>query len=167
MRAIRLRVRAPSGEIRVSAPRGVSRDLVLRFVESRLPWIHEQQEKMRTLPPERIWQPLDAATKKQYRAQLLEQLPPLIARYEQALDVSVASFNLRHMKTRWGSCHRHRRHICFNLELAKHSLSQLEYVVAHELAHLRVVAHNQHFYALLDTVMPDWRERKKALSHGH
>lgn len=166
MRSIRLRVCAPSGEVKVSAPRAVSREMIRQFVEAKLPWIREHQQKIRSRPAPQVWQPFDAATKKKYQAQLHEQLPPLIARYEQALGVSVASYNLRQMKTRWGSCHPRKRHICFNLELAKYSVALLEYVVAHELAHLRVAAHNHRFYALLDEVMPDWRERKKGLRDG-
>jgi predicted metal-dependent hydrolase len=166
MKSIRLRVCAPSGDVKLSAPRGVSQDVVRRFVEAKLPWIRDHRQKIRNCPPVRVWQRFDKATQQQYRAQLLEQLPPLIARYEKLLDVSVASFNLRHMKTRWGSCHTRKRHICFNLELARYPLAQLEYVIAHELAHLRVAAHNHRFYALLDEVMPDWRERKKLFRDG-
>jgi len=166
MRSIRLRVCAPSGEVKVSAPRVVSRDIIRQFVEAKLPWIREHQQKIRQRPPAQRWQRFDKATQQQYRAQLHEQLPPLIARYEQALGVTVASYNLRHMKTRWGSCHTRKRHICFNLELARYPVALLEYVVVHELAHLRVAAHNHRFYALLDEVMPDWRERKKGLRDG-
>jgi predicted metal-dependent hydrolase len=166
MKSIRLRVCAPTGEVKLSAPRGVSQDVIRRFVETKLPWIRDHRQKIRSLPPALVWQRFDKATQQQYRAQLLEQLPPLIARYEQALNVSVASFNLRHMKTRWGSCHPRKRHICFNLELVRYSHAQLEYVVVHELAHLRVAAHNHRFYALLDEVMPDWRERKKVFRDG-
>ena len=166
MRSIRLRVCAPAGDVQVSAPRGMRRAVIQQFVEAKLPWIRAHQEKIRSRPAPRVWQPFDAATQKQLQAQLHEQLPPMIKRYEQALGVSVASYNLRHMKTRWGSCHPRKRHICFNLELAKYPVALLEYVVAHELAHLRVAAHNHRFYALLDEVMPDWRERKKGLRDG-
>ena len=163
MRAIRLRVCASSGAVKVSAPRHVSREIIHRFVEEKLPWIREHQQKVLLRPPVPQWQRFDKATQQQYRAQLSAQLPPLIARYEQALKVSAASFSLRHMKTRWGTCNTRSRHITFNLELARYPLAQLEYVVAHELAHLRVAGHGPRFHALLDEVMPDWRERKQVL----
>lgn len=166
MRSIRLRVCAPAGEVKVSAPCGVSRDRVREFVEAKLPWIREHQQKIQARPPQPVWQRFDNATQQQYRAQLLEQLPLLIAHYEKRLKVSVAGFRLRHMKTRWGTCNTRSHCITVNLELARYPLAQLEYVVAHELAHLRVAGHDRRFYALLDEVMPDWRERKQVLKDG-
>lgn len=161
MKSIRLRVCPPTGEVRVSAPRGLHNQVIEQFIHSRLDWIREHQQRIRKHPQAHLWQPLDTATRQQYRHQLEQQLPPLIARYEKALQVSVCSFNLRHMKTRWGTCNTRRRHICFNLELARRAPEALEYVVAHELAHLREAGHNKRFYALMDEVMPDWRERKR------
>lgn len=163
MKNIRLRICAPGGEVRVSAPKYVRPEVLEKFIHAKLDWIREHQQKMLSRPPTASWQRLEGPLKAQYRQQLLAQLPPLIAHYEKALQVSVKSFSLRHMKTRWGSCHTQRHHICFNLELAKYSPLCLAYVVAHELAHLRVAGHNPRFYALLDEVMPDWREHKAVL----
>ena len=166
MRSIRLRVCAPGGEVKVSAPRAVSREIIRRFVEEKLPWIRAHRQKVLSRPPAPLWQRLDRATEQRYRAQLLQHLPPLIAHYEKALRVSAGALTLRHMKTRWGTCNTRSRRITLNLELAKYASGALEYVVAHELAHLRVAGHNKRFYALLDEVMPDWRERRKVLREG-
>lgn len=166
MKTLRLRVCAPDGAVRLSAPRRVSDDVLKAFVRSKLPWIRAHQAKIRARPPALAWQPLDAATKRRYRAQLLEQLPSMIAHYEQALGVKAKHITLRHMKSRWGTCNTRSHRITFNLELARHSTAALEYVVAHELAHLRVAGHNKKFYGLLDAVMPDWRERRRELREG-
>lgn len=162
MKNIRLRVCVPDGTVKVSAPKGVRTEMLEKFLHTKLDWIREHQQRVRNHPPA-TWQPIVGQLKLQYRQQLLEQLPPLIARYEQALQVSVKSFGLRHMKTRWGTCNTRRHHICFNLELARRAPEALEYVVAHELAHLRVPGHGKRFHALMDDVMPDWRARKLTL----
>jgi len=163
MRSIRLRVCASTGDVKVSAPLGISREIVQRFIEEKLPWIREHQQKVRAQPPRAVWQRFDKAQQKLYCAQLLEQLPPLIDRYEKALQVSVKDIRFRHMKTRWGTCNTRSHCICLNLELARRPAEALEYVVAHELAHLRVPGHGKRFYALMDEVMPDWRARKLTL----
>lgn len=163
MKNIRLRICLPGGEVRVSAPKHVRSEVLQGFIHSKLDWIRQHQQKIRSRPSAPSWQPMEGSLKSQYRQQLLEQLPPLIARYEQALQVVVKDISLRHMKTRWGTCNTRTHRVCFNLELARRSPEALEYVVAHELAHLRVPGHNPRFYALLDEVMPDWRERRRAL----
>jgi len=163
MKNIRLRVCVPGGEVKVSAPKHVRSDVLEKFIHTKLDWIREHQQKIRSRPSLPPWQRIDGELKRQYRQQLLEQLPPLIARYERALQVSVKDIGLRHMKTRWGTCNTRTHRVCFNLELARRSPEALEYVVAHELTHLRVPGHGKRFYALMDEVMPDWREQRRAL----
>jgi len=163
MKNIRLRVCVPDGEVKVSAPKHVRADVLEKFIHTKLDWIREHQQRVRSRPSLPPWQRIDGELKRQYRQQLLEQLPPLIAHYEKALQVSVKDIGLRHMKTRWGTCNTRTHRVCFNLELARRSPEALAYVVAHELAHLRVPGHNKRFYALLDDVMPDWRVQRRAL----
>ena len=68
------------------------------------------------------------------------------------------------MTTEWGSCTKARRTIRFNLRLAQMPPSCVEYVVVHELTHLRVLNHGPEFKALMDAHLPDWRDRRKALN---
>ena len=69
------------------------------------------------------------------------------------------------MKARWGSCSS-AGEICLNLLLMKAGLQQIDFVIAHELCHLTHFAHNASFYALLDEVMPDWKEREVLLGQA-
>ncbi|EAR21218.1 predicted metal-dependent hydrolase [Nitrococcus mobilis Nb-231] len=71
---------------------------------------------------------------------------------------------LRRMSRRWGSCSS-RGVITLNTGLVKRRLELIDYVVVHELCHLRVFDHSARFYALLDKVLPDWRRRHRALAH--
>ena len=73
-----------------------------------------------------------------------------------------SSLKIRKMRARWGSCSE-LGEICFNLMLIREHLPQIDYVVAHELCHLRHFEHNSAFYRLLDEVMPDWRKREELL----
>ena len=72
---------------------------------------------------------------------------------------------VRRMKARWGSCSPHGE-ICLNLLLIKESLPQIDFVIAHELCHLRHFAHNAAFYRLLTQVMPDWKQREAGLGQA-
>lgn len=92
-----------------------------------------------------------------YRHQIEAAIPPLIAKWEKLMGVRVASFTVRKMKTKWGSCTPALQTIRFNLELAKKPAECLEYVVVHELVHLLEPSHNHRFIALMDSFMPQWR----------
>jgi predicted metal-dependent hydrolase len=104
----------------------------------------------------------DIATKRAlvdefYRHQIEAAIPPLIAKWEKLMGIHVASFSVRKMKTKWGSCTPALQTIRFNLELAKKPAECLEYVVVHELVHLLEPSHNHYFVALMDSFMPEWR----------
>jgi len=97
-----------------------------------------------------------------------EQLTPLIGEYirkwEPILGVKIESFEVRSMSAKWGTCSKTKRKAIFNLELAKKPPICVEYVVAHELAHLIERTHNADFRAILDRHFPDWREIKESLN---
>ncbi len=71
---------------------------------------------------------------------------------------------IQEMTRKWGSCNPKSRNIRLNTQLAKKPKCCLEYVVLHELAHLRVPSHGDGFVALLDSHLPDWQERRRLLN---
>jgi predicted metal-dependent hydrolase len=73
-----------------------------------------------------------------------------------------AAMSIRTMRRRWGSCSSKGR-ITINSELIKIDSRYLEYVILHELCHLRHHNHGQAFYGLLSEVCPDWKEIRKNL----
>jgi predicted metal-dependent hydrolase len=68
-------------------------------------------------------------------------VPALIAKWEPRLRVKVAGYFLQRMKTKWGSCNPGAGHIRLNTELVKKPRDLLEYVVVHEMLHLREPTH--------------------------
>jgi predicted metal-dependent hydrolase len=70
---------------------------------------------------------------------------------------------LRRMVRRWGSCTR-AGNILLNVDLVKVSVSCIDYVLTHELCHLKVHSHSKEFYRLLDRCMPDWKARRERLN---
>ena len=79
------------------------------------------------------------------------------------LGVAVPTLTIRRMKTRWGSCGRNGR-ILLNLRLIQAPIDLIDYVLVHEVCHLKEHNHSTRYYALLDTAMPDWRERRQRLN---
>lgn len=99
-----------------------------------------------------------------HKALLHEAVPPLIQKWERKLGVRVSHYFLQRMKTKWGSCNERARHIRLNTELVKKPKDLLEYVIAHELAHLLEPTHSERFLALLNKHYPSWREARAELN---
>lgn len=99
-----------------------------------------------------------------YRSELKLMLHPLITKWEKLLEVSVNKWEVKQMKTLWGSCNHRTRNIIFNLELIKKPLPCIEYIVVHELLHIRVRLHNEEYTELLNCYFPNWRNLKAELN---
>jgi predicted metal-dependent hydrolase len=94
-------------------------------------------------------------------------------RFQKVLDDAMKVFgkygikrpemNIKRMKRRWGSCIHDKNRINLNLELIRTSTYCIEYVIYHELAHLKIPNHQKEYYRLIDTLLPDWKERKRTL----
>lgn len=101
-----------------------------------------------------------------YRAELRERADTALAKWAKRLDVSLSSFTVQRMKTKWGSSNPARRTVRLNLELAKFPAECLDYVALHEIAHFVVPNHNSGFVELLDRHMPGWRTIRDRLNEG-
>jgi predicted metal-dependent hydrolase len=99
-----------------------------------------------------------------YRTELKKLIPPLIAKWEQKMGVSVNDWQVKQMKTKWGTCNTEKKRILFNLELAKKPVECLEFVIVHELVHLLERLHNDRFFAYMDKFLPNWQHLRNELN---
>lgn len=99
-----------------------------------------------------------------YRNLLKAEIEKHLPKWEEATGLYCNSWQTKYMTTRWGTCNTQAKRIWLNLQLAKKPMECLEYVILHELAHLRVRNHGKDFIAVLDEFMPYWREIRKKLN---
>lgn len=99
-----------------------------------------------------------------YRKELHARLNVLIPKWAEKMDAHDFTWKILAMKTQWGSCMQAKREIRMNLALARVPIECIEYVIVHELAHLRVRLHNKMFEQLLSLYMPAWRRLRQQLN---
>jgi len=99
-----------------------------------------------------------------YRTELTARITPLIEHWQTRVGVQANDWRIKKMKTKWGSCNIASKRIWLNLELAKKPPQCLEYILVHELIHLRERHHNERFKALMTQFMPDWQARRDLLN---
>lgn len=99
-----------------------------------------------------------------YRAILKEQIEKLLPKWERRTKLIPDSWQTKYMTTKWGTCNTKTQKLWFNLQLAKKPVDCIEYVILHELIHLKVKNHGPEFVNLMDEHMPYWREIRKKLN---
>jgi len=98
-----------------------------------------------------------------YRARLTAEIARRLPAWETATGLHATSFQIKRMSTRWGTCNVKTGKLWFSLHLAQKPIECLDYIILHELLHLKERGHNKRFYGLLDRYMPGWKARKAAL----
>lgn len=176
-----LTVLPPDGRVRISVPFGVSDRRIEMFVESKLAWILKHRKLVidRSSAPtaggescgglgSSRFSPKTEAERRALISRCRLSLTPLIENYlaiwEARTGLYADKWQLRDMKTRWGSCTPRTKSIRFSVWLAEKPPELIEYVVLHELAHLKIPNHGDEFKAFLSQYMPDWRARQKRLN---
>ncbi|MFH5803196.1 M48 family metallopeptidase [Alienimonas sp. DA493] len=96
------------------------------------------------------------------QAVFCEQFEAMAARAER-YGIDPDGFTIRRMKNRWGSCTTNGR-ILLNPDLIVAPKRCIEYVIVHELCHLREHHHGPAFYRFLHALMPDWEQRRERLN---
>lgn len=99
-----------------------------------------------------------------YLEQAAQHLPPRIEHFQQLLNVRARGLKIRHYKSRWGSCNR-RGELQFNWLLMMAPAAVVDYVVVHELAHLRHFDHSPAFWQLVASVLPNYRQQRQWLKN--
>ncbi len=89
----------------------------------------------------------------------LEIIYPLMKEFK----INYPDIKLRKMKSCWGTCHYTKNFIVLNTLLVKYPLECIDYVILHELVHFVHSNHSKDFYQVVESLMPNWKQRKDVL----
>ena len=144
----------------VRAPIRCSKGEIDQFVQRHEDWIVTHMEKQR--------QQLEAhpePTEEERRALIAKakrELPPKVAHYAALMGVEPAGITITGARTRFGSCSGKNR-LSFTWRLMDYPEEAIDGVVVHELAHIVHKNHGKDFYALVESILPDYKQRRKLL----
>ncbi|MBR4000217.1 MAG: M48 family metallopeptidase [Clostridia bacterium] len=103
---------------------------------------------------------IDAWYRENLRLAVTQRMPY----WEARTGLKCSRWSIRDMKTRWGSCTHSTAAIRVNLRLAEKPPECLDYLILHELTHIRHPNHSKAFYADVEKYMPDWKKKRMTLN---
>jgi predicted metal-dependent hydrolase len=152
---------AADGGIRVTVPRGGSKREARAFAEQQRPWIDKQRRKLaleRSYPGRTI----DPAVESKLRDRAKLELPARLLELAAENKLRVARVSVRNQQWRWGSCAPN-GHICLNWRLVQMPPEIRDYVMIHELMHLKRMDHSSRFWRLVALSCPNYQDARRWL----
>jgi predicted metal-dependent hydrolase len=150
---IRLTVRA-GGEIRVSAPTSMSTQNIERFMIQKSAWILAKHDYLKQFPP--TDQSKGRAEYQLYKKQALDLALSRIAYFNKIYGFTHGKVTIKNHSTLWGSCSR-RGNLNFNYKIALLPDYARDYIIVHELCHLREFNHSGAFWSLVAQTVPEYK----------
>ena len=155
---------SPEGDLILRAPRRMPLSQIEGFIESHERWIREHREKIRR-----------RADFDREHFSTEEQIADLIARakrilpakteyWAKVMGVTPTGVRISRAQKRFGSCSA-TDHIAYSYRLMAYPEKAIDYVVVHELAHIRHKNHSPDFYAFVARLLPDYKRREAILKH--
>ncbi len=157
-RSLAIEIRS-ADEVTVRAPFFMPVFVIERFVEERTDWIRKAQRNYAEKPPV---PELSKAELEELRKKAKAYIPPRLDYYARIMGVRPTAVRYTSAKTRWGSCSP-KNSVSFSVRLMTKPAEAIDYVIVHELAHIREHNHSPRFWAVVASVLPDYRDRKKLL----
>ncbi len=154
-----LAIEVRQGQVIVRVPRLTSQAAVQRFVAAYQDRVLQHLARQAAQP---VATEPTAEEAEQYRRLAHEKLPAKVAHWAQRLGVRPSGFRVTSARTRFGSCSS-KGSLCFSWRLMRYPEEAIDYVVLHEVAHLKHLNHSPAFYQLIASHMPDYRRRQQLL----
>ncbi len=155
----------PQATVIVRAPKRVPVSEINRFLGEKADWIDKHIIKMQNRQEEleaRDIQPISPQEVRLLTTRAKRIIPSRVRYYADLMGLEYGNITIRMQKTRWGSCSS-KGNLNFNCLLMRTPDEIIDYVVVHELCHLKEMNHSKRFWSEVEKVLPDYKERRKWL----
>ena len=149
-------IKVTKTEIIVRAPLFMPTSDINKLLESKKEWIQKTRQKVLSKPT------LDEQKIAELKKAAKAYIPRRADYFAKQMGVRFNKISIRHQKTRWGSCSS-KGNLNFNCALMMLPQDIIDYVIVHELCHLKHMNHKKQFWAEVEKVMPDYKQKRKFL----
>lgn len=150
------------GSVIIRAPKGCGKKEILRFIENHKEWIEKallKQSVRRQSPYRKALSDAEIDILKK-RAQ--SHIPPRVKYFADIMNLFPSAVKISSAETRFGSCSA-LNSLNFSYRLMLYPKEAIDYVIVHELAHIKHKNHSRDFYNLIARYMPDYKAREAML----
>ena len=152
-------IQIKNGEVIVKAPKRVSEKYIKEVVAKKEKWITKKLEEDKV---KREKQKHEKPITQQEAIELKQIVLESANKYGKSIGEFPNQVTIKNMKYAWGSC-TSKRNIAINMKLARMKKEIIEYVVLHELCHLKYMNHSEDFWRLVEKNMPNYKKLRKEL----
>ncbi len=149
------------GEIRVTLPRSARPGSLDAFLSEHKNWIKKKWSVL-SKRPKQLTVSESRALYEKHKEEARKLVHERILFFNNTYNFSFGAVAIRNQKTRWGSCSR-KGNLNFNYKIALLPPYLADYVVVHELCHLKEFNHGEYFWKLVEQTLPDYKERRRLL----
>ena len=144
----------------VKAPLFVRKRQIDKFVENHTVWIEKKINQLRERQRMKVALTNEKTAELKDKAAII--IPERVNYYSNIMGLKPTGVKITSAQKRWGSCSG-KNSLCFSYMLMLYPAEAIDYVVVHELAHIRYHNHSKEFYRLIEKYMPDYKSRIKLL----
>ncbi len=137
----------------------MSTEEIDKFAQKHEKWYFEHRKKLAETQKKREIKPEE---EKVLKTMALPYLTKRTEHYSVLMGLKPVGIKITSAQKRFGSCSG-KNSICYSWRLMKYPKEAIDYVVVHELAHIKYKNHGKEFYTLIEKYLPDYKKREKLL----
>lgn len=149
------------GKVLVRAPQKLDKKQIIKFVSSKYDWMLKSIERQKKNKKAATFTDEQLAKLKQSAKEII---PKRVQYFSKIMGLYPTCVKISSAKTRFGSCSA-KNSLNFSFYLMLYPIDAIDYVVVHELAHIKHKNHSKDFYRLIEKVLPDYKNREALLKN--
>jgi predicted metal-dependent hydrolase len=150
------------GELSATLPRGFRLEQLEKFIQQKADWILQKIDLARKRKPSIFFPKSSRREYLKLKEKTRELAIGKVKEHNMYYNFSYCRISIRNQKTRWGSCSR-KGNLSFNYKIIHLPEKHLDYIIVHELCHLKELNHSSRFWDLVALSIPDYKKIRKEL----